>query len=126
MLTVRKGLPGQPEDDMASACARCGLFHPETAPCAGQMPLGQDLAPGSLLTGRYRISRALHRGGMSVVYLAEDTLLGNRQVAVKELRLPVSTTPEERRESEAWFAREAYILSSLNHDLIPEFYRSEE
>jgi serine/threonine protein kinase len=122
MLTVRKGLPGQPEDDMASACARCGLFHPETAPCAGQMPLGQDLAPGSLLTGRYRISRALHRGGMSVVYLAEDTLLGNRQVAVKELRLPVSTTPEERRESEAWFAREAYILSSLNHDLIPEFY----
>ena len=35
-----------------------------------------ELVVDSLLAGRYRILRTLHHGGMSVVYLAEDTLLG--------------------------------------------------
>lgn len=112
---------------MTKTCARCGLFHPENMPCIAQamVVLEQgELAGGYLLTGRYRIVRMLHHGGMSAVYLAEDTVLGNRQVAVKELRVLPSASANERQEAEAWFAREAYILSSLNHDLIPEFYSS--
>jgi serine/threonine protein kinase len=59
---------------------------------------------------------------MSVVYLAEDSLLNNRQVVLKELRLPRNASAEEHREAEAWFARESYILSSLKNPLIPEFF----
>ncbi len=113
---------------MTQTCARCGLFHPQNVPCVSQalalVEPQDELAVDSFLAGRYRILRTLHHGGMSVVYLAEDTLLGNRHVAVKELRVPPSSGAEERQEAEAWFAREAYILSILNHPLVPEFYSS--
>ncbi len=113
---------------MTQTCARCGLFHPQNVPCVSQalalVEQPDELVVDSLLAGRYRMLRTLHHGGMSVVYLAEDILLGNRHVAIKELRVPASSGPEERREAEAWFAREAYILSALNHPLVPEFYSS--
>jgi serine/threonine protein kinase len=113
---------------MTQTCVRCGLFHPQNAPCVSQaltlIERHDELAINAVLTGRYRILRTLHHGGMSVVYLAEDTLLGNRHVAIKELRVPAAAGAEERHEAEAWFAREAYILSILNHPLVPEFYSS--
>ena len=61
---------------------------------------------------------------MSVVYLAEDTLLQHRRVAIKELRPDLDTTASDatRAEAEAWFARESYLLSALRHPLIPAFY----
>jgi serine/threonine protein kinase len=59
---------------------------------------------------------------MSIVYLAEDTLLQNRQVALKELRPAEGASPEEVHEAEAWFARESALLSVLRHPLIPTFY----
>jgi hypothetical protein len=113
---------------MTKTCSQCGLFHPQHTPCIAQtlvvVGLPDELAPGFLLASRYRILRTVHRGGMSVIYLAEDTVLGRRQVVVKELRLPQASSEEERREAQAWFAREAYILSSLNNELIPEFFSS--
>jgi serine/threonine protein kinase len=42
---------------------------------------------GRLVAGRYRLAAELGRGGMGVVWLADDTLVG-RQVAIKELRSP--------------------------------------
>lgn len=83
--------------------------------------MADTLACGSLLAGRYQIVRTIHRGGMSVVYLAEDGVQ-QRQVAIKELRLPEGAGSEEAHEAEAWFARESYLLSSLRHALIPHFY----
>lgn len=38
---------------------------------------------GTVIAGRYRILREIGRGGMSVVYLADDIRL-NKQWAVKE------------------------------------------
>jgi hypothetical protein len=80
------------------------------------------LSPGILLAGRYHVTAVLHRGGSSIVYLAEDTILQGREVALKELRECHDATPEEAREAEAWFARESYLLSNLHHQLIPVFY----
>ena len=58
----------------------------------------------------YELVHLLGEGGMGVVYLARDTILG-RQVAVKVLR-PDVVAHAERRER---FLREARAASALNH-----------
>jgi hypothetical protein len=80
------------------------------------------LPPGTILAGRYAIQRRIHRGGMSVVYMAEDRAHGGRRVALKELRFSPTATAADRREAEGWFARESFLLSSLHHPLIPAFF----
>ena len=75
------------------------------------MDLQTSIEPGNLLENRYRILRLLGQGGMSRVYLAEDTRLGTR-VAVKE---NLQTTAEAR----AQFEREARLLASLTHPNLP-------
>jgi serine/threonine protein kinase len=111
---------------MHDPCPRCGLFHPSAVPClALSQPTNatpRDLQPDTLLAKRYRIARQIHRGGMSVIYLADDTKMQGRQVALKELRLPDGASDEETREAESWFARESALLSVLRHPLIPTFY----
>jgi serine/threonine protein kinase len=107
-------------------CPRCGLLHPPTRPCPTMAlaTVGGDsvlLSVGVQLAGRYQILKVIHRGGMSAVYLAQDTV-SHRGVALKELRLDTASTEEERQEAEAWFARESYVLSNMSHPLIPGFY----
>jgi serine/threonine protein kinase len=72
-----------------------------------------------LVAGRYRVLRELGRGGMGVVWLAEDVVIG-RRVALKELRTS-SPIDAERVLSEA---RTAGRLNSPNvvgvHDVIIE------
>ncbi|HQE83007.1 MAG TPA: serine/threonine-protein kinase [Candidatus Hydrogenedentes bacterium] len=74
------------------------------------------LEPGSLF-GKYRIHNMIGRGGMGVVYVAEDTSLG-RRVALKVLSpdLVSSSAFEER------FRREARIVASLNHPNIVQIH----
>ena len=109
---------------MTQSCERCGLLHPTGTPCFSlDLPAGGagGLEPRAVLGGRYAIIRTIHRGGMSIVYLATDRVQG-RQVAIKELRLPDGATAAEVAEAEGWFARESYLLSTLRHPLIPQFY----
>ena len=69
------------------------------------------LPGGTTLGARYRIIRLLGQGGMSRVYLAEDTRLGV-VVAVKE---NLQTSPEARRQ----FEQEAHLLARLSHPNLP-------
>lgn len=65
---------------------------------------------GRLLGGRYRLGAPLGRGGMAVVWRADDEMLG-REVAVKTLDL---TGPDSDNAGER-FRREARATAMLNH-----------
>jgi serine/threonine protein kinase len=63
-----------------------------------------------LIAGRYRVERAVGRGGMGTVWLCQDTVLG-REVAVKQVgRLPGETATDSARAM-----REARSSAGLNH-----------
>jgi len=70
---------------------------------------GLAIGPGSQI-GRFRIEKELGRGGMGVVYLAQDTNLG-RPVAIKILPEEVVGNPLVRKR----WKREAQLLALLNH-----------
>jgi len=68
--------------------------------------------PAGSMVGPYRIVRALGRGGMGIVYLAEDTRLA-RPVTLKVLH-PHDTADEKRRERLRLEARSAAALVHPN------------
>ena len=125
---------------MAIKCPKCQADNTDTARfcsnCATQlMPAGQPqaaltktletpayvLSKGSVVAGKYRILEEIGRGGMGVVYEAEDTKLA-RKVAIKILPEIFIQDPDRL----ARFEREARVLASLNHPNIAAIHGVEE
>ncbi len=81
----------------------------------------KPLPEGTLLIGRYKITKKIGGGGMGAVYLALDQNLGGTQRAVKEM---VQSHIEEEQQAKAIedFKRESMILSTLDHPSIPTIY----
>src|SRR3954452_11521266 len=75
----------------------------------------------TLVAGRYRIGPCLGKGGMGRVWLARDELL-RRDVAIKEIELPLRLTDEEREELRARTLREARAAARLNHPNVVRTY----
>ncbi len=73
---------------------------------------------GSILENRYRIVRELGCGGFGRTYLAEDIQQHKERLAIKGFD-PQVKNKEELRKAKELFAREAGMLSSLEHPQIP-------
>ncbi len=80
-----------------------------------------DVDRGALVAGKYRIIAEIGRGGMGVVYRAEDTRL-KRPVALKFLSEDLSARPEAR----ARFLREAQAAAALDNPHVCTVYEAEE
>jgi len=76
-------------------------------------------APGASLPGRYQIKKVIGRGGIGVVFQANDLKL-SRDVAIKIL---VFEGPHDAEMQER-FLREARALASLDHPNIVKFFSS--
>ncbi len=77
--------------------------------------------PTPLLKQRYHLLNRLGQGGMGSVYKAEDTELGNRLVAVKEMSQK-GLNQQEASEAITAFKREALLLAGLMHPNLPRIY----
>jgi serine/threonine protein kinase len=100
-------------------CPVCDTDYPDqhtNCPTDGAVLIvSHELAEGSLVRGKYRIIRKLGQGGMGVVYLAEDILLGVR-VALKFLASELSKDPRFIKR----FRNEARAAYQLRHPNIVE------
>lgn len=79
------------------------------------------LSPQSMLQQRYIIIEQAGRGGMGAVYLATDTRIANRRIAIKEMS-QAHLNDEELPQATARFQQEAAMLGSLSHPNLPRIY----
>lgn len=73
---------------------------------------------GHLLYQRYRLLHAVGQGGMGAVYMAQDTQLGDRPVAIKEMSMS-RLSPQDLPQAVKQFRHEASLLASLHHPNLP-------
>ena len=74
-----------------------------------------------LVAGRYRIVRPLGAGGMGRVWLARDEVL-RRDVAIKEIVLPLGLPDAQREELRLRTLREARAAARLSHPNVVRIY----
>jgi len=103
-----------PSED--ARCFACGalLDHAPSTSAA----VGERLAPGDLLHGRYRVINQVGTGGYGAVYRAHDTLAGDKAVAIKAIHLR-GLKPQEAIEATDTFNREIALLTGLAHPNLP-------
>ncbi len=107
-------------------CSKCGteISSGEEPTLSETKPLLRSkngLAAGSTFGGRYRIIEELGRGGMGIVYRAEDTKL-KRHVALKLLPSDLTRDPEAKER----FVQEAQAASVLDHPNICTIHEIDE
>jgi outer membrane protein assembly factor BamB/tRNA A-37 threonylcarbamoyl transferase component Bud32 len=79
------------------------------------------LAPGTIIQNRYEIDRVIGIGGMGAVYRVRDTRFKDaiKWDALKEMIIKFADNLDQQTRMRN-FEREANLLASLNHHLIPK------
>lgn len=101
-------------EELALECTGCSRVFPTSA---STCVCGAALEPASLppvLSRKFSLTHRIGRGGMGVVYLAEDIQLG-RQVAIK-------TLPAASPQAIADLRNEARAMAGLTHDGLAVIY----
>ena len=76
------------------------------------------LQPGSVIAGRYQVLEEIGEGGMGTVYRVKDTLLGDKEIALKTL---LSEFSREKAYVER-FIREIELMNLVNHPNVVRTY----
>jgi tRNA A-37 threonylcarbamoyl transferase component Bud32 len=80
---------------------------------------GRELTQGTILGGRFEVLEVVHRSAMSTIYRARYRTDRVETVAIKQVS--VHGRPQaEQEEARRWLAREAGLLSSLDHPMLPK------
>ncbi|MEV6171069.1 serine/threonine-protein kinase [Streptomyces sp. NPDC051954] len=82
-----------------------------------QSPPVQEPGAGRLIAGRYRLLAKLGHGGMGTVWRAKDETV-DREVAVKEPRIPDHLPDRERANAFERMRREARAAARLDHPAV--------
>ena len=112
---------GTDNPPQAAFCFACGKSLQASAVKTNPNSCTGLLVAKALLHGRYYIVSQVGKGGFGAVYKAEDSLLGNRLVAVKEMSQR-GLSPQEVVTATDAFKREALLLASLSHPGLPHIY----
>ncbi len=100
----------------ARFCPTCGApVNPADARRPARLSSGQTMN-----NGQYRVQRALGKGGMGAIYLAENTQAFDRLCVIKEMLAYFE--PGEEAKAQARFEEEARTLANLKHPGIPDMY----
>ncbi|MEU9982735.1 serine/threonine-protein kinase [Streptomyces sp. NPDC050856] len=114
--------PAPRTDPYAAQVPPQGTPHPPTRP-AGTAPPAPAAAPvpesgaGRVVGGRYRLVARLGHGGMGTVWRAHDEVV-DREVAVKEPRVPDHVDDRERANVHLRMQREARAAARIDHPAV--------
>jgi hypothetical protein len=117
-------VPGESFVDHGKATQAAGNFAApasSTVPAGGPAPVPAGLPPELAGHPRYRIVKELGRGGMGLVYQAEQTLMG-RAVAIKVISKALLDHPDALER----FRREIRAAAQLSHPNIVLAYEAEQ
>ncbi|MCW5251553.1 MULTISPECIES: serine/threonine-protein kinase [unclassified Streptomyces] len=110
---VSQRVPGSPAPGGSAPPAPDGAGRPPSAPA--------EPGAGRLIGGRYRLVSKLGHGGMGTVWRAHDETV-DREVAVKEPRVPDHLPERERANAFERMRREARAAARLDHPSVVDVH----